>query len=85
MKEAIERIIGVLRQPLSNDERKAGWSENVKARYVPVFERLLAQIENGEELPYFGIARSLDAYGIGSGDLYEMILRVANEANDQLR
>lgn len=85
MKDAIERIIGVLEQPLSDDERKAGWSKSIKAGYVPVFMKLLAQIKNGESPPHFGIARSLDAYGIGSGDLYEMMLRVANEANDQLR
>jgi hypothetical protein len=74
-----------LGQPLSDDERKAGWSESIKAGYVPVFAKLLAQVDKGEKRPYFGLGRSLDGYGIGSGDLYEMMLRVANEANDQLR
>lgn len=57
----------------------------MKAGYVPVFIGLLDQIKRGEKPPYFGIVRSLDAYGIGSGDLYERMLRVANETNDQLR
>lgn len=85
MKEAVQQIITVLRQPLSEEERQAGWRKSVKDGYVPVFTKLLAQIEQGENRPYFGIARSLDAYSIGSGDLYEMMLRVANETNAQLR
>ena len=84
MKEAIREIIAILDQPLSDEEREAGWTKKTKAGYVPVFSKLLKQIELGEPLPNFGIARSLDAYGLGSGDLYEMMLRVANEANDQL-
>jgi hypothetical protein len=85
MKEAIQEIIAALQKPLSDSERHAGWSKQIKAGYIPVFSNLLAQIEHGEKQPYFGIARSLDAYGIGGGELYEMMLRVANEANDQLR
>lgn len=85
MKDAIERIIDALQQPVSDRERSAGWSIAVKVGYLPVFMKLLVQVNSGEKPTYFGIARSLDAYGIGSGDLYEMMLRVANEANDQLR
>lgn len=85
MEEAIKQIIVVLRQPLSDTERQAGWQKTVKDDYLPVFTKLLKQVQQNEELPYFGIARSLDAYGIGSGELYEMMVRVANEANDQLR
>jgi hypothetical protein len=85
MKETVEQIIAILRQPLSDDERQAGWRKSVKDGYVPVFTKLLAQIEQGEDRPYFGIVRSLDAYGIGGGHLYDMMLRVANETNAQLR
>ena len=85
MKEAIQRIIAALQKPLSDSERDDGWSQQIKTGYIPVFSKLLAQIEHGEKPPYFGIARSLDAYGVGSGELYEAMLRVANEANDQLR
>lgn len=85
MEEAIKQIIAALRQPLSDSERQAGWRNSVKDGYVPVFTKLLTQVQQDEERPYFGIIRSLDAYGIDSGDLYELILRVANEANDQLR
>lgn len=85
MREAIQQIIAALEKPLSDSERNAGWNKRIKAGYIPIFSKLLAQIEHGEKPPYFGIARSLDAYGIGGGELYEMMLRVANEANDQLR
>ena len=83
MMETIARVIDALRQPLSDDERHAGWSQAIKAGYLPVFAKLLDQIERGEKPPYFGIVRSLDAYGIGGGDLYEMILRAAREVNDR--
>ncbi|MBX3595406.1 hypothetical protein [Sphingomonas sp.] len=85
MKEAVERIIDVLNQPLSNDERAAGWTQSKKAGYIPVFEKLLEQISRREPVPYFGIARSLDAYGLSTGNLCEMMYSVANETNDKLR
>lgn len=85
MRQAIQQIIEALNQPLSTDERQSGWTTRMKAGYVPVFIGLLDQIKRGEKPPYFGIVRSLDAYGIGSGDLYERMLRVANETNDHLR
>ncbi len=52
MKEAIEQIIAVLEKPLTDSERKAGWSKEIKTGYVPVFSRLLAQIEKGENPPF---------------------------------
>jgi hypothetical protein len=85
LKEAIERIVEALRQPLSDRERDAGWSRAIKASYVPVFTKLLGQVESGKKPPYFGIVRSLDAYGIETGELYEMILLVAREANNRFR
>lgn len=85
MEEAIKQIIATLKQPLSGSGREAGWRKSVKDGYVPVFTKLLAQVQQGEDRPDFGIVRSLDAYSIGGGDLHKMMLRVANESNDQLR
>ena len=85
LEHEIASIIATLREPLKPAERVAGWTAAVKAGHVQVFSDLLAQVRETSEIPYFGVIRSLDAYGIGSGELYDRMIRVANEANDQLR
>lgn len=85
LEQDIASIIVRLGEPLQPDEALAGWTKSVKAGYVKVFTELLKQVQEAGGAPYFGIARSLDAYGIGGGDLYEGMLKIANETNAQLR
>lgn len=81
----IASIIATLKAPLEPDERAAGWTRAVKSGYVRLFLDLLTQVRATGAAPHFGVVRSLDAYGIGGGELYDRMIRVANEANDQLR
>ena len=85
LEQEIAVVITQLREPLKSEEEAVGWTKSVKAGYVKVFTDLLAQVQETGGTPYFGIARSLDAYGIGQGELYERMLKIANETNAQLR
>ncbi|WP_141653091.1 hypothetical protein [Phenylobacterium immobile] len=85
LEREIASIIATLEAPLSPDERAAGWTKAVKSGYAQTFSDLLTQVRVTYAIPYFGIVRSLDAYGIGGGELYDRLIRVANEANDHLR
>lgn len=85
LEREIASIIADLQRPLLPIEAAAGWTKAVKIGYVQVFSDLLEHMNKTGSMPNFGIVRSLDAYGIGSGELYDRMIRVANEANDQLR
>lgn len=79
--QKIESIIQTLKAPVTPDESDAGWTESVKGGYIPFFADLINDFRGGKEIPYVGIVRSLDAYGIDGGGLYEAILEVARELN----
>lgn len=85
LEREIDSIIADLQRPLLPIEAAAGWTKAVKIGYVRVFSDLLEHMNKTGSMPYFGIVRSLDAYGIGSGELYDRMIRIANEVNDQLR
>lgn len=85
LEQDIASVVAMLREPLRPDEAAAGWTKAVKTGYVNVFSELLERVRQSGNVGYFGIARSLDAYGIGDGELYERMLEIANETNAQLR
>jgi hypothetical protein len=79
--QKIESIIQTLKAPVTSDESGSGWTESIMVGYVPFFANLIEEIRAGKEIPYIGIVRSLDAYGIEGGRLYEAVLEVARELN----
>lgn len=83
LSDKIEMIIATLKGPLSVDEENAGWTKQSKEGYVPLFGSLLSSLRGGEQIPYVGLARSLDGWGIGDGDLYKNMMEVANEINSR--
>lgn len=85
LEREIASIIATLEAPLTPAERAVGWTKAVKSGYIQPLTDLLAQVRATGAVPYFPVVRSLDAYGIGEGELYDRMIRVANEANDQLR
>jgi hypothetical protein len=55
--------------PLGRDELAAGWSEPSQQAMLKFFIDLRERIANGEELPYLGIVRALDHWGVLGGEL----------------
>lgn len=83
--QKIESVISRLKFSLTADEENAGWTVQSKEGYVPYFEELKTSIRDGKDIPYSALARSLDAYGVGSGDLYDKMMEIANEVNANAR
>lgn len=79
--QKIESIIQTLQAPVKSEELASGWTASIKEGYIPFFANLIDDIRSGKEIPYVGLIRSLDAYGIDSGGLYEAMLEVARELN----
>jgi hypothetical protein len=77
----IASVVAQLEAPLDANEAKVGWTKSMKAGYIDVFTKLLSQVQDGEAVPYFGIARSLDGYGLGDGELCERMFHIANKIN----
>jgi hypothetical protein len=81
--EKVARLIAQLKAPLTATEASAGWTQEIKERYIPYFEGALMSLETGKPIQYVALARSLDASGIGEGGLYTRMMDVANDLDDR--
>lgn len=81
LSEKVIEVIADLETPLSSGEAIAGWTQQAKEGYLPYFEEVLASLREGKPVPYSALVRSLDAWGIGEGELYRKMMVVANEIN----
>lgn len=79
----IGNIIARLRAPVTPEEAAAGWTEKSKGGILPFFEGLLSDLKNSKQIPYIGIVRSLDAWGVDGGRLYDEIINVAAHLNSR--
>jgi len=79
----ISAIIAQLVSPLTAEEAASGWSEKSKSGVLPFFENLLIDVQAGHPIPYIGIVRGLDAWGVEGGSLYEQIMHVSAALNEK--
>lgn len=83
--QKIEAVMSNLAAPLSEDEAAGGWTEESKKAILKFFQNLLAEMKSGKEIPYVGLVRGLDAWGIERGGiLYEEAMEIARELNARL-
>ena len=79
--EATTRICARLQGPLAAEELASGWSDENRAGTLQYFERLLADLRSGTDIPFFSLIRALDACGISDGELLEEACRINNAVN----
>ena len=84
LKKEIESIIAQLLARATRRERSEGWSENIKDGVLAFFLGLLTEVKKQRTIPYVGIVRSLHAWGVRSGRLYEKISAVADRMNGRM-
>ena len=83
--EKIDAVIAELAAPLSGVEAADGWTNEAKLGILKFFQNLREQIDTGEEIPYVGLVRGLDAWGVERGGaLYENAMEIAQELNAKL-
>lgn len=74
--QKIEYLIERLSMPLPADELSNGWSEAGQKAMLNFFEDLRLKLLAHEDLPYFGIVRGLDYWGVSSGELLQKAAEV---------
>lgn len=81
----IEDLIQKLSTPLQPDELAHGWSESSQKAMLEFFEDLREKVLAGETLPYLGIVRGLDHWGISGGQLFQKAAEVDHELRQLTR
>lgn len=77
--EKIDGVIDVLAVPLSASEAADGWTPESKKVIKIFFEGLKQKLQSGETLPPMNISRSLDHWGVISGEILEKAAQISNE------
>jgi hypothetical protein len=78
----IDEVLTALSTPLSDEEAADGWTKESKSAILKFFHNLRERVVNGEDIPYVGLVRGLDAWGIErGGDLYKNAMEIARELN----
>ena len=75
----IEAMLAKLSAPLSAEEAADGWTSQSKSATKVLFEDLKQKLQRGEPLPPLSISRSLDHWGVVSGDLLDAAARISNQ------
>jgi hypothetical protein len=74
----IELLLHELSAPVNDAEVADGWRPESKQAVKDYFYSLKGALENNLALPALNVARSLDAWGVGGGDLAESASRISN-------
>jgi hypothetical protein len=83
--QKIQTVMSDLSAALTEVEAAGGWTEESKNAILMFFQDLLLEVESGKEIPYVGLVRGLDAWGINrGGTLYEKAMEIARELNARL-
>jgi hypothetical protein len=67
----VNSLIDSLLNPLSPNEISNGWSEARQTAIRSSLDDLRTKLLRNERIPYFGIVRALDHWGITGGDLFQ--------------
>jgi len=79
--QKIEAVMSNLEAPLTVEEAAGGWTDESKKATSKFFRDLLTEVKSGKEIPYVGLVRGLDAWGVERGALYEKTMEIARELN----
>lgn len=80
--EKIKEVVSLLKSPLTSAESADGWTIDAKHAILQLFENLTNDAKDRKDIPYVGLVRTLDAWGIERGGaLYERAMEVAREIN----
>lgn len=77
--QTIDRLIERLSQPLREADLAAGWTGPSQQAMLKFFRDLRDRVNNKEELPYLGIVRALDHWGVLGGELFRECANVDHE------
>jgi len=75
----IEAMLARLSAPLSAEEAADGWTNQSKSATKVLFEDIRQKLQRGESLPLLNISRSLDHWGVVSGNLLDAAARISNQ------
>lgn len=75
----IDDLIESLSLPLSSDDVRHGWSEPSQTAMLRFFEDLRLRVAADENLPYLGILRGLDHWGVIGGALFHKVAEIDYE------
>lgn len=79
VEQEIKTILARLSAPLNAEEAADGWTTQSKSATKLLFEDLKQKLQRGDQLPSLSISRSLDHWGVVSGDLLDMAARISNQ------
>ena len=77
--QTIDRVVERLSKPLREVDLSSGWREPSQQAMLKFFKDLRERISQGEELPYLGIVRALDHWGVLGGDLFRDCANIDHE------
>ena len=69
----LEKLIGLLAAPVSDQELADGWTPEAKAGIANYFRN---QKDSLDREAVSGLIRGMDAWGVSQGDLFQEALRV---------
>ena len=81
--QRLEQLIEKLKQPVSPEEAKQGWTASKRQRWIPFFTELLQRLKDQrpfdkeDRITHIHIARAMDHDGI-DGDLTEEAAAISN-------
>jgi len=81
--QTIDQLVARLSNPLRDVDRSAGWTEPSQQAMLKFFLDLRNRVTNGEDLPYLGIVRALDHWGVLGGELFRDCANVDQELRQQ--
>ena len=80
--EKIDCVIDALAVPVSASEAADGWTPESKKSVKRFFESLKKTLQSNDTVPEMNIARSLDHWGIISGEILEQSAQISNELRE---
>ena len=75
----VDQIISRLSEPLPEEEIKNGWSETSQKAMLSFFRDLRIKLSQGEVLPYLGILRGLDHWGVEGGEIFHLVAQLDHQ------
>lgn len=75
----IDRLVEQLSKPLQEADLAAGWNGPSQQAMLKFFRELRDRVTTGEELPYLGIVRALDHWGVLGGELFRACANVDHQ------
>ncbi|MGO4396233.1 hypothetical protein AB4Z46_33275 [Variovorax sp. M-6] len=76
--EQIAAMVGFLREPLSDESARHGWTQATAEKWLHIFERLHADISNSAATAQASLSRAMDHDGVTGGHLLEKAASISN-------